>query len=277
MEGESSFGDLRLENEILKLKMQAEHGASIYSHEDLPPEIEAMFLRQVQQFESARHSVSQVSIHQLIGSPELQAAPHLDEQELVSCTSQLLDKLAEKNIKIEKPDSIDDKTFYRFLTEEFMQQETEDLQLEGMIKFYDYHMFHPDHAMDIRITAERFLDNWFRKNIEGLRWELSQGIILPDTTILGIDNVIELVELHFEKFHLLNGGEATILDVGFQWSVENNTGIGHAEGKLFYQVALRNGDTRRIAGSFKIYFVNELGFWSVFYFVMPGFEWEEEF
>ncbi|MGZ8545407.1 MAG: hypothetical protein ACXWV0_08935 [Flavisolibacter sp.] len=276
MDGEGIFADLRLENEILKLKMQAEHGASIFSHEDLPPEMEAMFLKQVQDFESARRFANQISIHTLIGSPSFQPCQELDEEEILHSTNKLLEHLAAKNIKIEKPDAVEAATFYRFLTEELMNEETEDIQLDGMIKFYDYHMFHPDHQVDIRITADRFLDNWFRKNIEGLKWEMSRGIILPDSSILSPDETIEKVQLHFEKFPMFTGGDSRISDVGFQWSSENNTGIGHAEGELYYDAETDNGKLHRVVGPFKIYFVNEMGFWSVFYFVMPGFNWEKE-
>ncbi len=275
MNGDQPFHDLRMENEILKLKLQAEHGASIFSHEDLPPEIEAMFLRQVKQFETSRQNVAQVSIHQLIGSPELKSPLAMDDAELLRCTEILLGKLSCKNIRVEKPLSVDDISFYRFLTEELMQEETDDIQLPGMVRCYDYHMFHPDHAADIRTTAERFIDNWFRKNLEGLKWEMAQGILMPDGSILGTDEIIEMIEMHFEKYHHLSPGKSRILDIGFKWTDETNTGVGHAEGQLYFDIENNNGDVRRLSGSFKIFMGNELGSWSVVYFVMPGFEWGE--
>ncbi len=273
--GENSFEDLKIENEILKLKLQAEHGACFYSQEDLPPEVESMFLQQVQQFENSRHSVAPISIHKLIGSPDLKSPLEMDDAEIIRCTEILLDQLYGKNISIEKPGSVDDRTFYRFLTEELMLEETENIQLPGMIRCFDYHTFHPDHAADIRITAERFLDNWFRKNLEGLKWEMSQGIVLPDETILGVEEVMEMIELHFEKYHLLNPGGSRITDVGFKWSDDNHAGVGHAEGQLYYDIENSNGDARRLAGPFNIFMGNDMGFWSVVYFVMPGFDWDE--
>ena len=57
--GDENFSDdpeenLRIENEILKLKMQAERNAMFGDNsEDLPPEVEAEFLKNVQLFEDS--------------------------------------------------------------------------------------------------------------------------------------------------------------------------------------------------------------------------------
>ena len=43
--------NLRMENELLRLKIQAEHGGQSHTSGELPPEIENMFLKNVMAFE----------------------------------------------------------------------------------------------------------------------------------------------------------------------------------------------------------------------------------
>ena len=69
-EAEENFNDdpeqnLRIENEILKLKMQAERGALFGGNmQDLPPEMEAEFLKNVQQFEDSFDIAREITIYE---------------------------------------------------------------------------------------------------------------------------------------------------------------------------------------------------------------------
>ena len=56
------FDDLRLENELMKLKMQAESGASFHSFQDMSPELETIFLQQIIAFDEAMKSAKMVPI-----------------------------------------------------------------------------------------------------------------------------------------------------------------------------------------------------------------------
>ena len=63
--------NLRIENEILKLKMQAESGAVFGGGiADLPPEIEAQFLQNIQKFEDAWKNVNYIKVYDYIGKPD---------------------------------------------------------------------------------------------------------------------------------------------------------------------------------------------------------------
>src|ERR1043166_1457696 len=61
--------NLQIENELLKLKMQAERGAIFGDMEELPPEIEAQFLKNVQQFEDSFDNAGEITIYDCLGRP----------------------------------------------------------------------------------------------------------------------------------------------------------------------------------------------------------------
>jgi len=83
---EEKFSDnpqenLQIENEILRLKMQAEYGAIFGRAEYAPPEIENEFLLNVLQFEEAFKNVKYVKVRELIGKPRFKNAQDVSDQE----------------------------------------------------------------------------------------------------------------------------------------------------------------------------------------------------
>jgi hypothetical protein len=50
--------------------------------------------------------------------------------------------------------------------------------------------------------------------------------------------------------------------------------LGHSEGLLKYEAVLESGETIIFEGSFKLYMSLEFNCWSIFHFVMPGFNWD---
>ena len=49
--------------------------------------------------------------------------------------------------------------------------------------------------------------------------------------------------------------------------------MGHAEGIFRYDAEIENGETIHFEDAFKLYMINEGGYWRIFYFVFPGFAW----
>lgn len=267
--------NLKIENEILKLKMKAEHGAHFFSEEEVPPEIEALFLHNVNEFEKAWENSRLISIHEFIGQPFYADYRELNPNQTQEAIDNILMQLTNKNIGIEKPSSIEPTAFYRFLTEEFFNQEIEDLQLEGFFRCFDYFEFHPDHLRDIQAIAERFLDNWFRKNIEGLKWDLD-NIVLPQGPLISKDMALEILNTYFDPITVLTGGHFQIRDTKFEWDEENEKGKGHAEGLIFYETEDEYHGLSNCGGPFILYMANEYGYWSIYYLEIPGFAWSRE-
>ena len=61
--------ELHLENEILKLKMMAKSGAEFGEFNELPADLEHIFLQHVISFEEAWRNAKEVTVYELIGQP----------------------------------------------------------------------------------------------------------------------------------------------------------------------------------------------------------------
>ncbi len=275
---EENFSDdpienLRIENEIQKLKMQAETGASFSGSNDLPPEVENEFLQHVQQFEDAWKNVKYVKLYDLIGQPGYKKEDVLTEEEVKYELKRLLDLLEQHNINLDVLGNYDDRIIYRFITDAFFEHETDDLQIPGMTKNFIYEEFHPNHKMDINDRAIEFIQHWFDKSFNEFCWELGDDFILPDGISIKKEEMLHKFHAVLSCFTSFSDQQFSINYISFELPDEKKPGMGHAEGSITYNAVLENSETVVIEGPFKFYMSNEYGFWKIFYFIFPGFHW----
>ncbi|HUS03052.1 MAG TPA: hypothetical protein VMY77_15040 [Chitinophagaceae bacterium] len=265
--------NLRIENEILKLKLQAEKGAVIGRSDNLPPDIEHSFLQNVQQFENAWKDVKQVKVYELLGKPDYKKESELSEIEIKTELNKLFDFLKKYNISLSVLGDYDSRIIYKFITEELFEHETDDIQLPGMTKNFIYEDFHPNHKMDIHEKAMEFLGDWFEQKFSEYSWELNDPFILSDGSIMPKAEVLKKISYVFNSYSSFTNAKYAIGDISFQWDDTQVSGMGHAEGMVQYDAKLENGEFVHFDGPFKLYMSNEGTWWSVFYFVFPGFTW----
>lgn len=163
---EDELNNLRIENEIKKMKLSLEHGANFFSdgEKKLPPELEGQWLDQIQQFEDAYTNSKRVLIYDFIGKPICKVVNEIPESEIKFELNKITDLLGEKAIGIDTICQVDDRELYRFITEELFKEEIDDIKIEGMTHNYIYEEFHPNHEHDIKTRCEEFLDELLNKN-----------------------------------------------------------------------------------------------------------------
>jgi hypothetical protein len=130
--------DLRLENEILKLKMQAETGGTFGGSGNLPPDIEHVFLQHVQSFEEAWRNAQQITVFDKIGRPVYKNEMELSDDEVEETLSNILALLKRNNIEISRVMDFEPRLMYRLITEELFPMEISDVDLPGMSMHFSY-------------------------------------------------------------------------------------------------------------------------------------------
>jgi hypothetical protein len=265
--------NLRIENEILKLKMQAESGAFFGGSNNLPPETENEFLLHVQQFEDAWKEVKYIKVYDMIGRPDFKNAGELPDSKVKKEVEKLFDLLNKHNINLTVHGEYEPRIIYRFITEELFDHETDDLQLPGMSRNFIYEEFHPNHKSDIEEKARFFLSHWFEKSFDEHCRELNDPFILSDGTIINKEKVLIKLNNFFESFTSFFDCQFTEIETGFEWDGEEKRGIGHAEGAVKFDALMENGEPIQFEGPFKLYMSSEGYSWAIFYFIFPGFHW----
>jgi hypothetical protein len=265
--------NLHIENEILKLKMQAESNAFIVTDKDLAPDIEHLFLQNVQQWEAAYKDAKSIKVYDLIKRPEFRPAATLNNEELIRELERLTHIMNQNCICLHVQGKYDPGLIYRFITEELFEYETDDLQVPGMTQNFTYEEFHPNHKLDIQRRTMDFFEDWFERKFNEYSWELNEEFILPNGQILTKQDVLRKIQQVFASYASFSNVQFAIGETSFQFDDEQGTGLGHAEGAVKYSAITEAGEMVHIEGPFKLYMSHEYSWWNIFYFVFPGFSW----
>src|SRR5688572_5986205 len=271
----SNPGDnLRIENELLKLKMQAERGAFFGGNMDeLPPEVEAEFLKNVQSFEDSFDKADQITIYECIGRPAYKKVDELHPGEGEDELRRLIELLHTKNIILEVLGQYELSVIYKFITEELFNEKIREVKFPGYIHSFIYEEFHPNHKVDIGRTAQEFLDHWFEKKFDEDCFEFADQIVTGEGKTYKKDEVISKLRACMDSYKAFTNIKFTGSETSFDWDEAEKRGLGNAEGMFMYDAEIESGETIHIQGPFKLYMINKDGFWKIFYFVFPGFAW----
>lgn len=263
--------NLKIENEILRMKLQAQAGAVIGIRDDIPPELENVFLQNVIAFEEASGSMPMTGVYDFLGRPQFKAITELLPEEIAPELARLQQLLEERQLILDVLDTYDDALIYKFITEELFSQQTYETVLPGMIRHFTYEDFHPSHKLDIRERAMDFLGDWFERKMDEHSWELNQEFILPDATVIRLPEVIKKIKAIFATCKSFRKCQYAIGEIGFEW--QGDKGLGFCEGAVKYEAVMESGEAVFVEGPFKLYLQNQGGWWSIFYFIFPGFTW----
>lgn len=158
---------LNIENENIKKFLTEEYGASFLENSDendLPPEVENNFLNHVLAYEKGLSTAELVCIHDFVGGPIFQIAENLDDEEITIELARLIKLLNDSMISVDTLCEVPERELYRFITEELMFEDIDDLHIPGMVTHFTYEEFHPNHKYDIENHSTEFFDSYLNLN-----------------------------------------------------------------------------------------------------------------
>jgi hypothetical protein len=262
---------LKIENDILKLKLQAELGGDFIAEEALSPDVENAFLKNILEFEHRFANATAKTIFEILDNPAVVKEASLDDQEIENALTSLEELMEKKGIVVDYGHEYDNRLKYKFITEELFYKEATFLNIPGMTMHYIYEEFHPNHSSDIKQNAERFFTHWIERSFDENSFELASNMILETGAVLSRIELLEKFRLIFDAYVRFDDASFSIADISFELA-EDETGLGFAEGTVSYEAVLENGEVQPYSGPFKLYMQYD-GFWSIFFFHWPGFAW----
>ncbi|MEZ4960458.1 MAG: hypothetical protein R2830_11630 [Saprospiraceae bacterium] len=147
----------RIENELKALDLELTFGADTFISGDAPPEVISQWLDNVKNYEAQYANATKVPVYDFIGQPDIVPPDKLKEDEIEPAIEQLLKRLEEKCVLIDRPEHLSPQDYYRFLTEDFMQHPMTDHAAPGMMHFFSYDEFHHDGPEFIKDHVSDFL------------------------------------------------------------------------------------------------------------------------
>lgn len=165
MERESNDGIQRALNEHKRRALEKRFGARCsFDDADVPPEIIGEWLDYIEEFETQYQGAGRTTVRAFIGSPQFPPSRSLPPADIPRELVRLLALLATNGIEVHMEHPLTAEEQYRFLTEELLDQEIDDIRVPGMTHNFLYGEIHADDRAEAVIEAGHFLHHLFDKN-----------------------------------------------------------------------------------------------------------------
>lgn len=265
---------LRIENELLKLKLKAETGGEMHPlQSESDPDLENAFLKNVIEFERQFSNAKQTTVFDLIGKPVFPKENTLSDEQVSAEFARATNILNKHNIEVDYLAEYPEREKYHFITEELFLHETDDMQIPGMIQHFIYEEFHPNHPLTITDRAEDFINGWFKQNFSEDSMELADSWITDQGKTYPKKEALQKFQHIFNSFDDFKNTKYELLNVQADVKEGEDTGLGFAEGIVKYDAIMENGETIHFEGPFKLYMQLHDEWWEIFFAYWPGLQW----
>jgi hypothetical protein len=139
-------------------KLRDKYGM-VFEHTDsrLPPEVENEWLDYILEFERQFEQAKLITVRQRIGDPRIPSLSDLPRDAVGEAVTVLLDLLAAHGVAVDFLGDVDELEAYRYLTEELLDEEMDDIRVEGMTVHFTYST--PEY--DVQMWVEDFVREVF--------------------------------------------------------------------------------------------------------------------
>ena len=260
-------GDLKFENELLKLKLEVEHSMK---HEEtsssLSPEIENRWLNQIYNFEQQYKDAKRIKVFDALNRPAVKKLDELLPEEIASALEQLFFLMEKRGIALDCCCKYDEAIIYRFITEELFNCEVDDISIEGMVCHFIYEEFYPNHEYDLRRYVVDFFESLLLRTWEPKfkMYTLSETVSYKGKAYSQEDMSDMIVAFQQERTFRLEKSE--IVEVVF----DVDKASAKVQSRLIYQ-ASSNQATQFYSGDAEIGFTLDFGYWYISRVQLPGF------
>ncbi len=150
LRGEWEAFRLGMENADRKEQMERELGAHFGSGDEaLDPKMESEWLNYIEEFERQFEHAQRIPLRQFLGYPVVKPSADVPDEALENELNALFDLLVENNVAVDCICEVDDRELYRFIVEELLDEEIDDMRIPGMICHYTYDEFHPNDIYNV--------------------------------------------------------------------------------------------------------------------------------
>lgn len=162
-----SADQLGTENELMKLKMMAEFGGDFVANEEIPAEIENIFLKQIMQFHKKHDPNKKTTVYKFIGSPKFTPEKDIAHQKnVIHELNRLMGIMLLRGIELSALMDTPPRELLRFVTTELFNHEIQDMKMKGWTTHFIYEEFHPHPHQQIKGAAQASVQTIFNSGAQ---------------------------------------------------------------------------------------------------------------
>jgi hypothetical protein len=261
--------ELRATNELLKLKLELEHGMRSYVSNGLNPELENKWLKYIYNHEQLHRQCGSISVYNYIGRPPFTAIENLQREQVTAELERLLSIMKTYGIQLDCMCEYDDAVIYQFITTELFGVEMDNIRMPGLVNHFIYEDFHMNNQYEIERIGVDLI-----KSIYNHEWRPEYDSVWVASAVKcngvvhdfhGFSSVI----MGFQQRHSFIGiRELHVLEV----SVDEANDRGQLTASLVYLSQSHHGQQNQHKGDCVVNFKKdkETGYWNVISINMPG-------
>ena len=130
----------------------------------LPAEVESEFLQRIEEFELKWAAHELTTVREFIGNPPVKTAREIAPDELAGELKHLLAVLDDNDIEVDFGERPSDEEVYRFIVEDLLDHEIDDIRVPGMVCHFIYEEFYPNATLEVRLASEWFIERMLTRN-----------------------------------------------------------------------------------------------------------------
>ena len=155
-------------NERKRKDLEERYGARFsFDESDAPPEIIGEWLDTVEEFERQFQTAGRTTVRAYAGDPRCAPLSSLDPSCIPAELRRLIKHLDAHAIAVHFDRTVPPAVAYRFIVEELLDMEIDDVHIPGMTHSFVYEDFHPDDQACATMFAGHFLYALFGKDTTG--------------------------------------------------------------------------------------------------------------
>ena len=155
-------------------KLRNEYGMEFeYTDSRLSPEVENEWLDHVLEFERQFEQAKRITARERIGDPPIQLLRDLPLYAVGEAVTTLLELLTAYGVAVDFLGDVDEIEAYRYLTEELLDEEMDDIRIEGMMT----HFTHSTPEYDVQMWVESFVLDLFTHDKEYFLSDLKNQLL----------------------------------------------------------------------------------------------------
>jgi hypothetical protein len=140
----------------------------------LCPEDERSFVRQLEQLDYTIAHPTYLTVHAYLGYPIVKPRVEIKPDNLADELDALLEYLHLNYIAVDFLCDVSDEEAYRFIVDELLDENIEDMRGTGMTTHFIYEEFHPNAEYDAKMWAKNFLSSLLHHHPEWVKTALSK-------------------------------------------------------------------------------------------------------
>lgn len=189
-----SIDELNTENEFMKLKMMAEFGGDFIGSDNIPPDVENQFLKQIISFHKLHDHSKVTTVYKYIGKPAYNHVNDLSNKEVVRDLKSMMNLMERRGVALSVLDETPPREIYRFITEELFKHEIEDVKIKGWLNQFVYEEFYPNINYDVRNAAVTCIESIFNKNVVIPKEYFSENLKDSIGLSIELDDLVEKIK-----------------------------------------------------------------------------------